>query len=112
EVLDNMLPSIFVCPPHTVEDGISATRAALRMMWFDKVRCEAGIMALRNYHKSGTGKPLHNWASHPADAMRMGAVAMNMIGHMIGGTNVIGIGEGALRRNLKRMNNGLPRRYR
>jgi hypothetical protein len=41
--------------------------------------------------------------------MRIGCVAMNMISPMIGGSNVIGIGEGALRRNLKRMNNG-PRR--
>lgn len=111
EVLDGMLPGVFVCPNHTVEDGISATRAAMRSMWFDKVRCEAGIMALRNYHKTNTGKPLHNWASHPADAMRVGCVAFNMISSMIGGTNVIGIGEGALKRGLKRMANG-PRRIR
>lgn len=109
EVLDGMLPNLFVCPSHTVEDGISATRAAIRLMWFDKQRCEPGIMALRNYHKTGTGKPLHNWASHASDAMRIGCVALNMIAPMIGGTNVVGIGEGALRRNLKRMNNG-PRR--
>jgi len=112
EVLDNMLPGVFVCPDHKVEDGILATRAAIRTMWFDKVRCEAGIMALRNYHKTGTGKPLHNWASHPADAMRIGSVAMGMIMHMVGGTNVVGIGAGALRRNLRRTSNGVPRRYR
>jgi phage terminase large subunit len=109
EVLDSMLPNTFVCPQHTVEDGISATRAAIRMMWFDKVRCEAGISALQNYHKSKTGKPLHNWASHASDAARVGCVALNMIQPMIGGSNVIGIGEGALRRNLKRMARG-PRR--
>jgi hypothetical protein len=112
DVLDAMLPNIFICPDHRPEDGISATRAALRMMWFDKVRCEAGIAALRGYHKSKIGKPLHNWASHPADAMRMGCVAMNMIRPMIGGNNVIGIGEGALKRNLKRLNNGALRRRR
>ena len=111
DVLDAMLPNTFVCPMHTVEDGISATRAALRMMWFDKVRCEPGIMAIRNYHKSATGKPLHNWASHAADSLRVGCVAMNMIQPMVGGSNVIGIGEGALKRNLKRMSSGVPRRY-
>jgi hypothetical protein len=111
EVLDAMLPGVFVCPEHRVEDGILATRARIRTMWFDKVRCDAGIMALRNYHKSGTGKPLHNWASHPSDAMRVGAVAMNMIQPMVGGTNVIGIGQGALKRNLKRTANGPTRRY-
>jgi hypothetical protein len=111
EVLDGMLPNTFVCPQHKVEDGISATRAAIRTMWIDAVRCEPGIMALRNYHKTATGKPLHNWASHPADAIRVGCVALNMIQPMVGGSNVIGIGEGALRRNLKRMASG-PRRYR
>ncbi len=110
EVLQGMLPNIFVTPVHSVEDGISATRALIRSMWFDKVRCEAGIMSLRNYHKGPTGKPVHNWASHASDAFRTGAVAMNMIRGMIGGTNVIGIGEGALRRNLKRMSNGPARR--
>jgi len=113
DVLDAILPNVFVCPMHTVEDGISATRAALRSMWFDKTRCEPGIMALRNYHKKlSTGKPNHNWASHACDALRVGCVAMNMIHPMIGGSNVIGIGSGALRRNLKRMNNGPSRRLR
>jgi hypothetical protein len=111
EVLDSMLPNVFVCPGHSPEDGISATRAALRSMWFDKQRCEPGIMALRNYHKKATGKPLHNWASHPSDALRYGCVAMNMIMGMVGGSNIVPFGEGALRRNLKRMNNG-PRAIR
>lgn len=111
EVLDAMLPNVFVCPLHTVEDGITATRAIIRTMWIDTVRCEPGIMGLRNYHKGPSGKPKHNWASHPSDSLRYGAVALNMIHHMIGGSNVIGIGSGALRRNLKRMQNS-PRRAR
>jgi phage terminase large subunit len=111
EVLDAMLPNLFVCPPHTVEDGISATRANIRMMWIDKVRCEPGVMALRNYHKTAAGKPHHNWASHAADALRYGCVAINMISPMIGGSNVIGIGSGALKRNLPRLANA-PRRIR
>jgi hypothetical protein len=110
EVLDSMLPNVFVCPNHTVEDGISATRAAIRMMWFDKVRTEPGVSALRNYHKSKTGKPLHNWASHASDALRIGSVSLNMISFMIGGSNVIGMHSGALRRNLKRTSNSPPRR--
>jgi len=116
EVLDNMLPNVFVCPIHSVEDGISATRATLRNMWFDKVKCEAGIMALRNYHKTALGKPDHSaragWATHPSDALRIGCVALNMITPMIGGSNVIGIGSGALRRNLKRLDSGSSRRMR
>jgi hypothetical protein len=112
EVLQGMLPNLFVCPNHTVEDGISATRALLRSCWFDKVRTEPGYVALRNYHKGPKGKPVHNWASHPSDAFRVGAVALNMMRGMVSGSNVIGIGEGALRRNLKRMANGPPRRGR
>lgn len=104
EVLDAMLPNVFVCPQHSVEDGINATRGLMRMMWFDKVRTEMGVTALRNYHKNPkTGKPVHNWASHPSDSLRVGCVAFNMISGMIGGTNVIGIHSGALRRNLRRL---------
>ena len=110
EVLEAMLPNIFVCPNHSVEDGISAARSTIRMTWFDKVRCEPGILALRNYHKGPSGKPLHNWASHGADAWRVGSVALNMIAPLIGGTNVVGIGSGALKRNLKRLSSP-PRRY-
>jgi hypothetical protein len=111
EVLDNMLPNVFVCPNHTVEDGISATRAAIRMMWFDKAKTEPGYTALRNYHKGPTGKPVHNWASHAADAIRVGCVSLNMIGMMVGGNNVISLHSGALKRNLKRMGNS-PRSIR
>jgi phage terminase large subunit len=111
EVLDGMLPNVFVCPNHTVEDGILAVRATIRMCWFDKVKTEPGYTALRNYHKGATGKPKHNWSSHASDAFRVGCVSLNMLSFMIGGSNIIGIGEGALKRNLKRMNNG-PRRNR
>ena len=102
EVLEAMLPNIFVCPDHKVEDGISATRSALRTMWFDKQRTEAGVMALRNYHRAPSGKPLHNWASHPADAMRIASVSLQMLHPFVGGTNVIGFHSGALKRNIKR----------
>lgn len=104
EVLQKMLPNIFVCPLHKVEDGISSARALIRMCYFDAKKCEAGLTALRNYHKNEkTGKPVHNWSSHSSDAFRVGSVAMNMIGIMIGGSNVVGIGSGPLRRNLARL---------
>lgn len=111
EILNGMLSNLFVCPMHKVEDGILATRAAIRMMWFDKTRCDPGISALKNYHKGPKGKPVHNWASHASDALRVGCVAMNMIQPMMGGSNIIGFNQGALRRNLRRLNNA-PRRIR
>lgn len=64
-------------PLHRVDDGISAVRQSLPRCWFDAKRCEAGIEGLRQYSKEWDDKkksfkdmPLHNWASHPADAFR------------------------------------------
>ena len=103
EILLRLLPNIFVTPNHSVEDGITASRATMRMCWFDKVRCDAGMSALKNYHKTKTGKPLHNWASHASDAFRTGAVALNHVSGMIGNNIVPFRGRGALRRNIKRV---------
>lgn len=68
---------------HAVEDGIEAVRNILSKCWFDRVKCERGIAGLREYRKEWDedrkvfrGTPLHNWASHPADAFRMGAWGM------------------------------------
>ena len=58
-------------------DGIDAARLIMRRCWFDEVKCKAGIEALRQYRKSYntrletfTATPVHNWASHGADAFR------------------------------------------
>ena len=102
EILVALLNNIFVCPSHTVEDGITAARATMRMCYFDKVRTDSGLSALKNYHKGPTGKPKHNWASHAADAFRIGSVALNQVRGMISSSNVLPFGRGPLRRNLKR----------
>lgn len=110
EVMLALFPgaTIFICPGHRIEDGVTAVRSILRMCYFDVLKTESGISALKNYHKSKTGQPVHNWASHPADAFRVGAVAFNQIVSLVhaagGGGNVLGF-AGALRRNLKRMRN-------
>lgn len=61
----------------SVEDGIASVRAIFSRCWFDKTRCADGIQSLRHYRyalddKLGTFKrePLHDWASHDADAFR------------------------------------------
>ena len=66
----------------SVADGIDAVRARLSMCWFDKDRCERGINALKSYTKEWNDErqvfkttPLHNWASHGADAFRTLAVS-------------------------------------
>lgn len=71
-------------PKLPVDDGINAVRSALSQFWFDEENCSRGIDALRSYqkeedeaHSDGVVKfyrdrPLHNWASHGADAARTG----------------------------------------
>lgn len=62
---------------HNINDGINAARRMLSRAVIDPVRCERGLKCLRNYRKQwdddrGTfrDRPLHNWASHGADAFR------------------------------------------
>ena len=51
------------------------------MCWFDEKHCEQGIRCLDNYRKKWNEKlstwsrePLHDWASHGADAIQTGAM--------------------------------------
>lgn len=66
---------------HSVQEGIEQVRQILPKVWFDADKCERGIDALRNYRREWDEKrkvfknsPLHDWASHPADAFRYGAM--------------------------------------
>ncbi len=59
------------------DDGINASRLVLPRCWFDEKNCARGLDALRAYTKKWDEKnqimsetPLHNWASHGADAFR------------------------------------------
>jgi phage terminase large subunit len=70
-----------ICPNIPVEDGIQAVRMLLPTCWFDKERCKAGLEALRMYRRDYDEKrqeyrvrPLHDWTSHYADALRYFAV--------------------------------------
>ena len=68
-----------------LEDGINATRMFLQKCWIDEVNCDYGLQGLRQYTKEDSGqrdlnnqivyrdRPKHDWASHPADALRTGA---------------------------------------
>jgi hypothetical protein len=76
------LREIEVTPQQTVADGINAVRLMLARCWFDAERCARGLEALKQYRREWDGKrqvwrerPLHNWASHAADAFRYGALA-------------------------------------
>jgi phage terminase large subunit len=60
-----------------VEDGINATRRLLDQCWIDADRCARGLEALKSYRreyddklKDWKSRPLHDWSSHGADALR------------------------------------------
>jgi phage terminase large subunit len=78
------LRSITLAPSHFVEDGIEAVRVFLPKCWFDAQRCARGIDALGLYraeydNKRATLKPrpVHDWTSHAADALRYLAMALD-----------------------------------
>lgn len=67
-------------------EGIDAVRNILNRCWFDEVKCGLGIKTLEKYKKEWNGRqgcwssrPLHNFASHGADAFRMLAVSMSKL---------------------------------
>lgn len=88
EVLEGLGCRCDVAPDVSVADGIEAVRRLLPECWFDAERCERGIEALKAYRKEPKpeeqwqnsqtplykDKPLHDWASHAADAFRYGAL--------------------------------------
>jgi hypothetical protein len=92
---------VIVSPSLSVEDGINAVKTTIPMAYFDRERTEQGRSALRNYHRSKTGRPVHNWASHGADGFRTGAVALNQTVGYISATNVTSINGARLRRRVR-----------
>jgi phage terminase large subunit len=66
-----------VVPASNILDGINIVRRMLGRTWIDSNRCERGIEALRAYRrewndnlKDWSKAPLHDFASHGADALR------------------------------------------
>jgi phage terminase large subunit len=71
------LRDIEIAPRLEVSDGINALRLMLPRCWFDEDRCARGIDALKQYRREWDNKrqtwrerPLHDWTSHAADALR------------------------------------------
>lgn len=63
--------------PIDVDDGIDLVKVKLSKMWIDKVKCAYLVKCLENYRQEWDGrrkiyrpKPLHDYSSHAADAMR------------------------------------------
>ena len=76
-----------IAPNIPVEDGIHAVRMLLPLCWFDETRCRPGLEALGGYRRDYNQRlnefkatPVHDWASHGADAFRYLAVRMKVPG--------------------------------
>lgn len=70
-----------IAPNVGLEDGIHAARLFLGKCWFDQDKCKAGLEALGHYRRDYNSRinefkatPVHDWASHGADAFRYLAV--------------------------------------
>jgi len=65
------------------EDRIEAARQLFSRIWIDETRCKRGIDCLQNYRRAFNDKlgefkadPVHDWASHGADAFGELALAV------------------------------------
>ncbi|WP_457104341.1 PBSX family phage terminase large subunit [Methylobacterium sp. P5_C11] len=72
-----------ITPRLTVAAGIDAARKIFARCWFDDEACADGLHALRNYRydvdektQAFSKNPLHDWASHAADAFRYFAIGI------------------------------------
>lgn len=78
QVLEKLwLRNVKVVPNVWIDTGISLTRKHFKNMWFDKVKCERGIDAIKSYtyeydekNKIRWRNPKHDRSSHSADALR------------------------------------------
>lgn len=75
-----------------LQDGINAVRNLLPKVYIDETKCEKGVEALKGYVRTkmadlvdADGNPLfsdvpvHDWNSHPSDALRIGAVGLDLV---------------------------------
>lgn len=86
EVARNHGIAFTIAPAIALIEGVDAARNILNRCWFDEIKCGLGIKALENYKKEWNDRhgcwsshPLHNFASHGADAFRMLAVGFNKL---------------------------------
>lgn len=66
-------------PQHAPEDGIVAVRGVLGVSWFDERKTRRGLARLRAYRRNKNGQPMHDDASHGADAFRTASVGLPII---------------------------------
>jgi hypothetical protein len=84
EMLQGAGLNVDVLPRLSVDDGIQSVRRLLPKCWFNMPKVRQGVDCLRNYRREFDEKrnvyyekPLHNWASHGADALRYLAIGLD-----------------------------------
>lgn len=84
EVLESLNLKVLTVPQHSVEDGINAVRQFLPRCWFDKAKTARGVECLTMYRadydeklQTLRSRPVHDWASHGADAFRYLAMGLD-----------------------------------
>jgi phage terminase large subunit len=72
-----------IVPNLSVSDGINAARTVMNRCYFDEQKCAEGLQSLRHYRydvdgdtKQFSGRPLHDYHSHAADAFRYLAISI------------------------------------
>lgn len=72
----------YILPKEDVNAGIYTVKEKFSLVYFDEEKCQIGLEALRAYRreyddekKMFTERPVHDWASDPADAFRYWAMA-------------------------------------
>jgi hypothetical protein len=77
---------MFPVTKHEVIPGIDMVKNIFNRCWFDEKKCKTGLHSLENYKKEWDDKhgcfrstPLHNWASHGADAFRTLACGLSFL---------------------------------
>lgn len=87
EVLAALGRRVKITPKLSLEDGINAARMAWPRCWFDETKTARGLECLQNYRREINDKlgepratPVHDWASHGADAFRYLAVSIDKTG--------------------------------
>lgn len=83
EIMLGMGRRVQIVAKLSLEDGINAARTLFNRCYFDREKCTEGLQALRHYRydvdaesQQLSGRPLHDWSSHSADAFRYFAVSI------------------------------------
>lgn len=83
EIMLSMGRKVQITANLSLFDGINAARTIFNRCYFDETKCAEGLQSLRHYRydidpesKQLSGRPLHDYHSHAADAFRYFAISI------------------------------------